>query len=166
MSHTRWLSTLNALAPEDRAWILQRLPAIAREKLLGTQLKSAPASAAQNLHKTTASAPAAALLDASGAAMAHLLSTEPTWFLVALLRANEWIWQEDFLAHLPTPVRLEVERGLAVIAPMTPALLDAVVAAAHARTTLPPPQVSTPPFESLLDRIAAARSRRRWSLAR
>lgn len=147
------LKTLHRLSAADRGWLIDNLPAQAKSRLLSVKAPPAPSP----------DGPQRLLRHVDPAALANLLQREPAWIAVALLRAHDWSWRDALLAALPTAVRAEVERGLAGPAHTTQ-LTDALVNIVAQRLAVKSAPTPVSKFEALVDRIALARSRKRWSI--
>jgi len=157
------LQTLNQLSAADRNWIIERLPAQSKTRLLAISSPRQPAAAPAPVAAGATTSDAQQLLrHADPTTLANLLQREPPWLASALLQSHAWPWREALLAALPPGVRAEVERGsqTAYATRLTDTLLGII--AARMEVHAPAPPVSK--FEILVEKLAAARSRKRWSI--
>lgn len=157
------LDTLNKLSAADRNWIIERLPEQAKTRLLSIV-------GPQPVAAVPAPAPAAAatrdpkqlLRYADPAVLASLLQREPAWMTMALLQSHDWPWREAFLEAMSPGMRAEVQSSEPPA--FTVRLMDALagIVAAHMQVHVPSPPMSK--FEALVEKLAAARLRKRGSL--
>jgi len=145
--------TLAGLAPQDRAWMLERLGEAERGKLapllkeldgLGFEadmLEAAlsPRAPAQGAAPAAPSrpvdpAPAARPLDAATAQAIHdLLADEPDWLVAALLRSRACPWREAFLRLAGTERRQRLQQALPSGVELRAKAAQALVAALETR---------------------------------
>lgn len=144
---------LHAMAPADRAWMLEALPAAERDELQGLLaelealgIASDPTLIADATASTARSAPAQrapmsdeemlhALDGAQQSAMIRLVRAEPVGLIAAWLRVADWPWSEGLLNALEPGHRRRVEAALSAAASSStpPALRAALIAAVAAR---------------------------------
>jgi hypothetical protein len=164
------LGRLQDLSEEDRAWVVARLPAQAKEKLRdersGAARKDAMRSsvAVRKQKETVASEVALDLLArAEPQSLAAVLEHEPVWITAALIQIRDWPWTVQLLEALSPLVRTQVmdaQRAARTCTPLMAATLARLVASRIAHSTLP----RASKFETLVERVRAARSKKRLSL--
>jgi len=142
------LARLCSLAEQDRAWIIEQLPADAKARLLGEQRAVSPISSAS-------------LAEAAHACAA--LRTEPAWVLAAILQVQPEPWRTKFLAGLPEWTRLQVQRLAPVI--YTAQMLDSILQLAREKVADCAQAPRDSRFAGLVAKLSAARGRKRWSLS-
>lgn len=172
------LSTLGRLSDADRHWIIENLPAQAKSQLLSvsppghslsasdpmqpslpTDVSGAPDSSKRNYEDASQT-----LAAADSGLLADVLKAEPAWLTAALLRSREWTWRSEVMGALPSGLRTEVARIADSDLTFTPHLTTTVVNLVTARLNgqVAPRTVSR--FEALVEKLAATRSKRRWSI--
>jgi non-ribosomal peptide synthetase component F len=155
------LRRLAQLTPEDRQWVLGRLPAEHKRKLLEAQNSNSVEK-----KRAVDVANSVALIDRASAQTMHaLLATEPVWFAAAVLGGGDWLWRDEYFRHLSPVERHELQLTLQQSNSMTDAmksaLIEAIASRLHTAVVTPKPQEGR--FESMLQKLAAKRSLRRWS---
>jgi hypothetical protein len=158
---------LGQLSESDRSWILSRLPASARSRLLSVEPSVDVSATLEDGKKPAASSPAedevlAQLHRADPGAIAEVLHREPTYLTAAFVMTSNWPWRAEFLNLLPPAQRAEIAATASMIE-LTPAMSQALSRAIAARLehSSPTPQRALSRFEALVEQIGAARSRRR-----
>jgi hypothetical protein len=171
------LDLLAGLSATDRNWIVQRLSAEARSRLMasaegpaarGSPLSAddpaasrSPSGAANPSERSRSPAGTGAierLIAADPDRLGFLLQTEPAWLVCAVLHAHPWPWGKQVLQSLPAPLRAEIARlerhGTALSKPAMQVLLDEL-----ARQLGPRPDGGNAPsgFESVLMRVRRLR---------
>jgi hypothetical protein len=144
---------LHAMAPADRAWMLEALPATQRDELqqLVAELETlgiasdpeliANATASIGRHAQPQRVPMSdeemlhALDDAQLSAMVRMMRAEPIGLIVQWLRLADWPWRDRLFDALEPGHRRRVEAALSVAAPppAPPALRAALIAAVAVR---------------------------------
>jgi hypothetical protein len=160
------LAKLASLSETDREWVLGQLSPGAKRKLLHSA-KPEPAPPAPAPAIVTAPAAESKADDASGliarasaATMREVLRGEPDWFVAALMGAGDWPWAGEYLGSQSSSVRWELEPSrMAPTAHMKSSVIAAAAAVLQSHAPAPEPTR----FESILQRLSTARSRRRWS---
>jgi ribosomal protein L12E/L44/L45/RPP1/RPP2 len=144
--------TLAGLAPQDRAWMLERLSDTERERLaplikeldgLGLAFDAglleaalAPAAAAPAAPPQPEAAVASRPLDAAAAQAIHeVLAEEPDWLVAALLRSRAWPWREAFLRLAGAERRQRLRQALPSGVELRPKAAQALLAALERRLT-------------------------------
>lgn len=162
------LTTLNALSDEDRRWIIGRLPAQSKSRLLaGSSEDLAPEqspAAARTSPTTGAELALDTLSRVDAQTLARVLKHEPVWLIAALVYAREWPWRAQLLQELPPATRAEVERSSQVAGSFTPHLMDTLARLAQARTDERMGVRGTSRFEALVARLGASRAKKRLTL--
>lgn len=159
------LERLSGLNETDREWILSRLSPVAKRRLLQTaQPEQVPPATAATQAPPVRSGEvpdeAATLVgQATAAAMREVLRGEPDWFVAAVLGAGDWSWRDEYLEH-PCAVHLEFGKLPTLTVQMRRSVLQATAALLRECAPGQPPSR----FESILQRLSASRSRRRWSV--
>jgi hypothetical protein len=154
------LRKLALLTPKDRQWVLGQLPAEHKRKLLDAQGSSS--AEAQRAGVTNAFA----VIDrASAESMYDMLAAEPTWFSGALIGCGDWSWRDEYF-QLLNPVdrrdlQLSLQQANSMTTAMKSALIEAVASRMQTAVALSPSKERR--FETMLQKLAAKRSRRRWS---
>ena len=153
MNTTDILRTLHGLAAEDRAWIIARLPARAKARLLGEKPQA------------DASVPAASVpTDIDASRLAAVLAEEPSWIAAAVLDGAAEPWAAAVLECLPAGMRADIASVQRIGCPLTPHAKQLVIRTLLARVGC---GVSTPArsgFQQLLARLSASRSRKRLTI--
>lgn len=134
---------VHALAPADRAWVLDALPRNQREELepLLAELKALGIPADPSLHREpdpAAREPQLAwpdtLDEATLAALSHTLSSEPEQLTQSLLAIQPWSWGSRLLDSLGGERRAALA-ALPSRAAVTPRLACALLEVLHERVT-------------------------------
>jgi hypothetical protein len=159
------LRTLHRLTAEDRNWIVARLPAALKVRLLGSEKAAERASpAAEAVPVRSAPTPDRDAQDPLASAdpktLAGLLKDEPAWIVAALVCARRTSWGPQLLDSLPAVQRADVAR-LQTGCVFAPALIEELQRRLAARLTGGPAARSASKFEALVERIGASRSRKR-----
>jgi hypothetical protein len=156
------LQRLQALAAEDRTWILGRLPAAAKATLLAAasgESSLPPPAAAREIEGPvlpTTLAPQS---------VAAALKEEPAWIAASILGNAAGPWIAEVLAHLPPGLRSDIaslRRSDSVLTPLARETLVNLLLAQIGQSEPPPPTPSK--FHTLLERLSASRSRKRMTL--
>ncbi|HEU4652735.1 MAG TPA: hypothetical protein VFS47_02050 [Steroidobacteraceae bacterium] len=155
------LDKLAQLTPEDRRWVLDQLPSAQKERLL----ESSKASVPPRVPTESTPSAVAAIERASAPTMRALLADEPIWFAAALIDSADWPWRDAYFDLLTAIDRRELQETMSQAKPLTSAMKEALLEAIAERlkTVAPVPAEKLSRFESLLQSLAAKRSRRRWS---
>jgi hypothetical protein len=103
MSETgRALDLLAELSASDRDWIVQRLSATARERLIEPQKSRTDSGPDAEVHDRIARS--------SAEQVSTVLRTEPAWVVCSVLSAYDWPWSKQLLHELPPAHRAEIVR--------------------------------------------------------
>ena len=164
------LDLLHGLTAADRDWVLSQLPAQAKSQLLGltTREASAPDSGAPTLLPPVVTSIdrtdiPAALQSGDIQQLVQILREEPLWMTTALLSVRSWSRRAELQAALPALMRSQLEQSEHSACMLTPFAIEALMRLLATR--LGGPSVGAPSrFETLVRRLANARSRRRLSL--
>jgi hypothetical protein len=155
------LRKLSELAPADRQWVLGRLPAEHKRKLLDAQ-----DSSSVEAKRSVEVADSFVIIDRASAQTIHnLLATEPAWFSAAVIGSNAWSWRDEYFRLLSEVDRRDLQISLQSSSSLTDAMKGALIEAVASRvqTAFASSPSQEPRFESMLQKLAAKRSRRRWS---
>jgi hypothetical protein len=162
------LTRLSSLAEKDRVWILARLPADAKARLLEGRRAvpppepSSPPTPLPGANELEARSPRRLLSEVDAARVCHALRTEPAWVLAAILKVQVWPWQAKLLASLSESTRLEVQRLVSVT--YTTQMLDSIVRLAQQKVADCGAPSRNSRFARLAAKLSAARARKRWSV--
>lgn len=155
---------LHGMAPADRVWVLDAMPADQRASLqsllaeleaLGiasdpSLIADASGPMGQTSDSAWQSAPASdedMLLALHGEPLAvaiDALRREPAGLLANWLRVADWPWREDLLRALEPTHRARVESALAIAGPVPPAMRAELIAAVLACLHQPAPRGPSP----------------------
>lgn len=168
------LARLGELNEADRSWILSKLPAHSRKKLLAAVTNEPAEPNAPSLRETKA-APArltssddaeefSIVRRADPSTLADVLRNEPAYIVAALISAHRWPWRDALIQAMPHFQRAEIV-NLSEKIQLTSEMCASIVKLAAKRLSRvePSPQPRSR-FEMLVERIAAARSRKRSTL--
>lgn len=174
------LSTLDRLSEADRDWIIENLPAQAKSQLLSVpsssdsdsllvsdSVGSSVSTPMVGGPETSSQQPEGAfqvLADVNPGWLADLLKAEPAWLTVAVLRSREWAWRSELMDALPVGLRTEVARMADSDMSFAPQLTTTVVSLVAARLNGHTVPRTMSRFEALVEKLAATRSKRRWSI--
>jgi hypothetical protein len=156
------LRQLHALSVQDRAWILEKLPAPAKSLLLAA-VSDAPAPAAPVA--ATASEIPILPTTLAATAIAAALREEPAWLAAAVLEGAAESRIAEVLERLPGVLRSDMATMRRVACTLTPAARQVLLRMVLAKIGEPAPPPPAPSrFHVLLDRLSASRSRKRLAL--
>jgi len=155
------LELLARLSPSDRHWIVERLSATAKSRLVAAPdpgVEVAQPAQSPAVPQFAAAKDVERLNGADPERIWGVLRSEPCWMVCAVLRANDWPWRRRVLQAMPPGTRAEISRlerrGTTLSRPAMDALLK------HLAERVGAPQGGyVPPsrFESLLARLRELR---------
>lgn len=165
MNPVNVLQTLHGLTAEDRAWIIARLPARAKARLLAPTANERESHDREQLPAHLAKTDTLNLPpDVDAGSLATMLKAEPAWIAAALLQECEESLKAAVLERLPAVLRADIsdiQRAGCKLTPLaTQTLLRLLLTRiGHAKGGSPPSK-----FHSLLERLSASRSRKRLTI--
>jgi len=121
------LELLARLSASDRHWIVERLSATAKSRLVAKPEAGAGAAQSPAAPQFAAAKDIERLNGADPERIWDVLRAEPCWLACAVLRANDWPWSKQLLQAMPPATRAEVfrlqRRGTTLSQPAMSALL-------------------------------------------
>ena len=164
------LARLGELSEADRSWILSKLPANSRKRLLALGPKENEARPQALLQTGDATSLSDVCEDveeirvlrrAESSVLVEFLRNQPAYLVAGLLLSHNWSWRDELLQALPHLQRAEIANLLDTMR-LTPEMSTSLVKLAARRLGQISPTTQTRSrFESLVQRIAASRSRKR-----
>jgi hypothetical protein len=170
-NHADVIALLGTLSDSDRTWIIGKLPAHAKSRLLAagadrnSTVSAAPKTPSlKEVVEPTNRASFDALARAQFAQIVQVLRGEPAWLIAVLLSAHEWTWQAELLTALSPAVRSDVAHVQRSAGAFSAHLVDTLMRLIAERVSGGTLSHRPSRFESLVERVRASRSKRRLSL--
>ena len=159
MNTTDILRTLHGLAVEDRAWIIERLPARAKAQLLAMHPdESKPEEEGHQEHLERIPA------DIDAGRLAAVLADEPLWIAAVVLEGSTEPWVAAVFERLPVGMRADVRSMQAAVRALTAHAKQTLIRSVLARVGCGEAEPTRSRFHALLARLSASRSRKRLTI--
>jgi hypothetical protein len=154
------LRTLHGLAAEDRAWIIERLPARAKAQLLAMHPdeKDTPE---EEVHLEQ---PERIPADVDAVRLVAVLADEPLWIAAVVLEGSTEPWVAAVLERLPVGMRADVRSMLSAVRALTSHAKETLIRSVLARVGCGEAEPTRSRFQALLARLSASRSKKRLTI--
>jgi hypothetical protein len=153
------LRTLHGLAVEDRAWIIERLPARAKAQLLA--MHPDESTPKEEVHEEQLERIPA---DIDAGRLAAVLADEPLWIAAVVLDGSTGPWVATVFERLPAGMRADIRSMHSAVGALTSHAKQTLIRSVLARVGCGEAEPTRSRFQSLLARLSASRSKKRLTI--